>query len=72
MGVSPRQNASAVAATLTLGARACRAMRWIISLTVVQQSASTVTRNFSAALEMAVWVTQFWVIMPQTRISSVP
>jgi len=47
-------------------------MRWIISLTVVQQSASTVTRNFSAALDMAVWVTQFWVIMPQTRISSVP
>lgn len=39
----------------------------MISLTVAQQSARTVTRYFSALLDMAVWVTQFWVIIPQTQ-----
>ena len=38
---------------------ACKAMLWIISSTVVQQSAKMLTLYFSAAFEIAVCVTQF-------------
>ena len=42
------------------------------SLTVVQQSTKIETLYFSADLEIAVCVTQFWVIMPQINSSVVP
>ena len=47
-------------------------MRCSISFTVVQQSVRIDTLYFSAEREMAVWVTQFWVIMPQTSNSLTP
>lgn len=47
-------------------------MLWIISSTVVQQSTRTNTLYFSAAFEIAVCVTQFCVIIPQTSNSVTP
>jgi pyrimidine deaminase RibD-like protein len=51
---------------------ASMAIRCRISLTVVQQSGKIVMPYFSAALEIAVWVTQFWVIIPHTSNSVTP
>lgn len=44
-------------------------MLYSISVTVVQQSTKIETLYFSADLEMAVWVTQVCVIMPQINSS---
>ena len=49
--------------------RAVSAIRWSISLAVVHASARTVVSHFSADFEIAVCVTQFWVIIPHTRSS---
>ncbi len=59
-------NAAIEGTSFTRVERACRAIWWRISLTVVQQSGRIVTWYFSAAFEIAVWVTQFCVIIPQT------
>ena len=52
-----RSRASAKGISFTRVETACSAMLWIISSTVVQQSGRIVTSCFSAALEIAVWVT---------------
>lgn len=46
---------------------ACKAIRCSISETVVHKSGKIATSYFSAEREIAVWVTQFCVIMPATH-----
>ena len=68
-GIS-NHNASLDGTNFTRVDTAWRAMLWIISSTVVQQSARIHTLYFSAAFEIAVWVTQFWVMKPGVQVST--
>lgn len=68
----PDQSAAPDSASTTRVDRAFRAIRWIISLTLVQQSGRIFTECFLAAFEIAVWVRQFCVVIPQISSSSTP
>src|SRR5690606_12128231 len=51
---------------------ALSAILWTTSAGAVQRSPTTCTRYASAARDIAVKTTQFWVIIPQTSSSSTP